>query len=411
MEAPAQPALATPWDRRLFLTLPLAIIGVQVVAGGADLLLASALDHVALTSSNVTTFGWITGLAAVVALLVYPLGGLATDRTSSRFGRRSVWVMIGAAGAAAGLLALGQARATPVLGLSYVVAIGFLPIVVVALYASIPDRVAEAGRGTAGAMVGAATIVGGIAGNLLAAGFADRIALGTVAFAGLLLAGATVFALFGGERGLELPDPLLATSTPAPAERPPAILDRSRDFAWVSLGRLGIFLGYAMMTALAYYTLRDHLGHASPASGVATFALVSGSATLVASIAAGPWSDRVGRRKPFVALAAGLMAAGLLLPAIQPTVPAFLLAGAILGAGFGIYLAVGTALATLVLPRAETSGRDIGLIGLASATGLAAAPVLGSNVAATLGYPSMFAAAAACCLVGLVALFPVRSVR
>ena len=407
MEAPAHPTLAVPWDRRLFLTLPLAIIGVQVVSGGADLLLASALDHVALTNSTVTTFGWITGLAAVVALLVYPLGGLATDRTSSRFGRRSVWVMIGAAGAAAGLLALGQARATPVLGLSYVVAIGFLPIVVVALYASIPDRVAETGRGTVGAMVGAATIVGGIAGNLLAAGFADRIALGTVAFAGLLLAGATVFALFGGERGFD------GQGSPAPArtERRAAIPGQSRDFLWVSVGRLGIFLGYAMMTALAYYTLRDHLGHATPAGGVATFALVSGSATLVASIAAGPWSDRVGRRKPFVALAAGLMAAGLLLPAIQQTVPAFLLAGAILGAGFGIYLAVGTALATLVLPRAETSGRDIGLIGLASATGLAAAPVLGSNVAATFGYPTMFAAAAACCLVGLVAVLPVRSVR
>jgi MFS family permease len=401
--------VADPGDRRLFLTLPVAIVGVQVVTGGGDLLLASALDQVSAGASTVTTFGWITGVAAVVALLAYPLAGMASDRTPARFGRRSLWVVIGAIGSAVGLLAIGQARVTPALGVAYVAAIGFAPLLVVGLYASIPDRIGTTGRGTIGALVGAATIVGGIAGNLLAARFADRIDVGAVAFAAVILVGAAVFALFGGERRRPgaAAFPVDAVPGPAAAGAPTA----RRDLAWVSAGRLGIFLGYATMASLAYFTFRDHLGHANPAEGVAAFALASGSATLVAAIAAGPWSDRLDRRKPFVVAAAALMATGLLIPAIQPTVASFLVGGAIVGAGFGVYLAVGTALATLVLPNAETSGRDIGLIGLASAIGLAVAPVLGSNLAATIGYSGMLAVAAGCCLIALVAVVPIRSVR
>jgi MFS family permease len=64
-----------------------------------------------------------------------------------------------------------------------------------------------------------------------------------------------------------------------------------------------------------------------------------------------------------------------------------------------------------VLPSAETSGRDLGLIGLANASAQAVAPVVGSYVAATLGYPTLFIAAAGACLVAAIAVLPIRSVR
>ncbi|HSK52849.1 MAG TPA: MFS transporter [Clostridia bacterium] len=401
-------------DRRLALTLPLAIGGVQIVAGGVDLLLAAALDRID-PGARVTTFGWITAVGALLAMLLYPLAGMASDRTSRRFGRRSAWVLVGAAGSACGLVALGLAGSTPALGFGFVVAVAFVPVVVVPLYASIADRIREGSRGAVGALVGAATIVGGVLGNVIAARLADRTLTAAAVFGAILLGGAVAVALFGGEdRGdPAASEPLAGGQVPGgqpPGGRPldPAASATRRDLAWFSVARFGLFLGYAMVAMLAYYILRDHLGHPDPVSGVAAFAVVSGGATLLGSLVAGPWSDRRGRRRPFVAGSAAILAAGLVLPAVLPGFPAFLVAGALIGLGFGAYLAVGTALGTLVLPRASTAGRDIGLIGLANATAQAVAPLTGSYLAASFGYPVLFVGAAAA---SLAAAFAVQRIR
>jgi MFS family permease len=161
---------------------------------------------------------------------------------------------------------------------------------------------------------------------------------------------------------------------------------------------------------LAYYILRDYVGHPDPVNGVATFAIVTGSATLLGALVAGPWSDRAGRRKPFVIAAAGLVAAGVALPALSPSLTTFMVAAAVIGLGFGAYIAAGTALATLVLPREATVGRDLGLIGLANASATAIAPLAGAYLATSLGYPAMFALAGLACLVAMVAILPIRSV-
>jgi MFS family permease len=178
-----------------------------------------------------------------------------------------------------------------------------------------------------------------------------------------------------------------------------------------SIGRFALFLGYAAIAGLAYYVVRDHIGEEDPAGGVAAFAVVTGVATLVAAILAGPWSDRVGRRKPFVIGAALIIGLGLLVPVVSATFAAFLVAAAIIGVGFGTYLAAGTALGTLVLPNPAQSGRDLGLIGLANASAQAVAPVAGSFVASELGYPVMFSVAALSCFVAALAVLPIKTVR
>ena len=394
---------------RLLLTLPLAIAAIQVVQGGADLVLATALERVA-AGSEVTTYGWIVAAASLGALLVYPVAGDASDRVRVRFGRRAPIALAGAVAVALALLGLGAARSVGAIGAAYIAAIALLPLVLVPAYAAIPDRVAVGRRGAAGATVGAATMVGGIAGNILAARFADDIELGLTVFGAILVGGVAVFVAFGQSDAAPTEpgnDPA-AASTPGPAL--PAARPGS-DFAWVTIGRFALFFAYLAIVSLVFYVLRDYVGQAEPAAGVAGFALASGLATIVAALVTGPWSDRVGRRLPFVVGASALVGAGALVPIAVPTFGGVLVSGAVIGLGFGTYFAVGTALATLVLPSPERSGRDIGVIGLSSAAALAVAPVAGSAVAAAFGYPALFGLAALACLVSAGATLPIRSVR
>jgi MFS family permease len=412
---PVRSAPANTIDRRLFLALPIAIMAVQLVWGGVDLLLAAALDRVE-GGADVTTYGWITGIASLCALLVFPLAGSASDRTPLRFGRRSAWVAVGAAGSTIGLLALGQAQDVGALGVTYVIAFAFLPVVLVPVYASIPDRVSVGRRGAIGAVVGGATILGGVAGNVVAARFADRIEVGVVVFAAVLISGAAVFVLVGREsRGPKAPMAAEDHGAQDRGEMDRGEMDDSAshrrvDFVWFSVGRFALFLGYASIAGLAYYVVRDHVGQDDPASGVAAFAVVTGVTTLLASVVAGLWSDRVRRRKPFVMAASLILGLGLLVPVVSSTFGAFLVAAAIIGIGFGTYLSVGTALGTLVLPNALSSGRDLGVIGFANASAQAVAPVVGSYLAFELGYPVMFSMAALACLVAAAAVLPIKSV-
>ena len=390
-------------DRRLLIGVPLALAAAQLVAGGIDLLLAAALD--AIGDGAVTTYGAITALAGLAALVAYPVSGLMVDRHMPGIRGRSGWVGVGVAVSASGLVGFGQARDSTLLALTYVVAFGALPIVFVALYATIADRVPATRRGTAGALVGVATIVGGIAGNLLAARFAGAVAIGAAVFAVLLVAGAAAHAWLLGRS--------IGTPPVAPLDEKMAFARSGNwgDLAWFAVGRFALFLAYAAVAGLAYYIWRDHLRAPEPAAGVAAFALVSGTATLLASSLTGPWSDRVDARGPFVAGSALVMAAGVVAPLAVPTTTSFLVGGALIGLGFGTYLAVGTALATLLLPRSATFGRDLGLIGATNASAQAVAPAAASVIAASAGYTTMLALAAAACLVSAATASRIRSVR
>jgi MFS family permease len=88
-----------------------------------------------------------------------------------------------------------------------------------------------------------------------------------------------------------------------------------------------------------------------------------------------------------------------------------LVASVLMGAGYGVYLAVDTALITQVLPAATDRAKDLGVINIASA----APQVLGPAIAAPLvthlgGYPTLFALTAVVTLLGAVSVVRIRSV-
>ena len=97
--------------------------------------------------------------------------------------------------------------------------------------------------------------------------------------------------------------------------------------------------------------------------------------------------------------------------ALWPTWVVALIGAAVLGLGYGGYVAVEQALMTQVLPAAGARGKDLGILNIANS----APQVLGPAVAALLvtqlgGYPALYLATAAVTIGGSLLVLKVRSV-
>jgi MFS family permease len=82
------------------------------------------------------------------------------------------------------------------------------------------------------------------------------------------------------------------------------------------------------------------------------------------------------------------------------------------GLAFGCFMAVDTAVVTLVLPRAEDTARDMGVLNIANAGPQIIAPFVASAVVTGLGgYRPLFLVGGALSVLGALAIVPIRSVR
>lgn len=164
-----------------------------------------------------------------------------------------------------------------------------------------------------------------------------------------------------------------------------------------------------MILYLLYY-LRDRLHHHDPEQGVLILTAVN-SVTLVATVVVGgAWSDRVGRRKPFVMWSGVLMAAATGLLAGWQTWPSAIVVAALLGLGLGVFMSVDFALMTDVLPKALDRGKDLGVINVANALP-GGGPALAAPIVTHLGgYRVLYLVAAGAGLAGAVLVGRIRGV-
>ncbi|WP_327702768.1 MFS transporter [Streptomyces decoyicus] len=354
-----------------------------------------------------SVLAWVTGTGAVVSMVSGPLFGALSDRTTSRFGRRTPWILAGVAGGAGAFVLLAGASTVPVMALGWCLVQLTLNAAFAALTAAVPDRVPHRQRGAVGGWLGAAQILGVLAGTGLATA-AGGVAAGYLACAG--------FAVLG-----TLPYVLLHRDPVLPAGRRPALSGRALlagfwisprrhpDLGWAWLTRFLINLGNALALLYLLYYLRDVLHRPDPGGGVLVLTAVNGVTLLGTVVVGGFWSDRVGRRQPFVLWSGVIMTVATGLLAGWQTWAGALCAAALLGVGFGVFTSVDFALMTDVLPAAAHRGKDLGVINIANSLPQVAAPALAAPLVHHLGgYRMLYAVAAA---VGLVGALLVRRIR
>jgi MFS family permease len=371
--------------------------------------------------------GLVLFAGALVSTVANPVWGALSDRTRLRMGRRVPWAIGGVVGGALSLLVLSTAHSAPAMLLGWCGVQLTLNMGYAAVTASVPDQVPVARRGVVGGLVALA----GTLGVLLGVAIADAtgsIAQGYVVIAVTLvvlalpyLLGAHDLALPAGHR----PEPwdlrgFVTAFWVSPRKHP--------DFAWAWVTRFLVNLGNFIALSYFLYYLSDGLGFSDDeaSSRLLTLTAVYGATIIAAAVAAGAWSDRVGRRKIFV-IASGLVvgvAAAIL--AVAQTWTAAVVAAAVLGTGYGIYQAVDFALITQVLPDAEDRAKDLGVINIAAALPQVFAPAIAAFVIVvvrsaggsvttrgeswSLGYGLVYLTSVVACVLGALLVTRIRTV-
>jgi MFS family permease len=359
---------------------------------------------------SVMAFGVISGIASLFVIVAYPLTGALSDRTASRFGRRRPWIAAGAVVFSLSLVALGFQTELWAIGATWVAAtVGFC-IMTAALTATISDQVPVGQRGFVSGWMSAPQAVGIIVGLVLV----TMLVTGTVAGYAVIALALVVLALpflrrhdeplAPGERARVTARGVIASLWISPRRYP--------DFGWTLMSRVLVSIGNALGTSLLLYFLMFGLGDENAEDDLIILTLIYMVFVIVASLGFGRLSDRLGRRRVFVFVAAALQGLAALLLALVPDLTVAMIAAGLLGLGYGSFLSVDQALATQVLPDPAARGKDLGIMNIASAVPQSIAPLLGAvAVVATGSFTLVFVLGALFAFAGALAVTRVRGVR
>lgn len=397
---------------------------VYLLANGALAAQGSGLLYMRIGSGGgFGSLSYFAAIGSVVALVVYPLIGALSDRTASPLLRRRLYLLLGAALASAGMVAGLVAQTLAELVLVWIVLqIGGTAIQLMLLVA-LPEMTPVRQRGLLAALVAGGAALGGLGGSLLVN---QLLASQPTVVAGANGASLILFvALLAG--GVLVSGALMALvwrSRPAISPDSPGDHAPYADFGWTAVSR--VYLAAAV--TLVETNVLQVLG---PRMVLFDFRLVTYPETaliLVAALATGLLSDRIGRRKPFVLAGALLTAAGALVLVLTPLAPASIappqfrmgltiLGGALLGAGSGTVLTTLLALATEVLPSPRHYARDLGWLQFAALLPAAILPfanlyfLLAAHLSPLVNYVGLVAVGALCAVLGGLAILRVRSAR
>ena len=297
----------------------------------------------------------VTGAGAAVSLVANPLFGTFSDRTTSRFGRRVPWVFIGALLGTIGLVGLAGAPSVAAMTLLWCLVQLGCNGALAATTAAIPDQVPVRQRGSIGGLASMGTVVGILVGAAIGAVVSGNFALGFIICAIGLVVGMVPYLFFAN-------DPVLDAREKSP-------------FRWVS------FIAGFWISPRRYPDF------------------------------AWAWIDKVGRRKPFVIASSAIIALAALILAFFPTWTGAIVGAAVLGIGYGVYLAVDFALLTQVLPSSASRGKDMGVINVANSLPQVIAPIIAWPLVTLFGgYVTLYVAAAVIGLLGAVFVVKIKGV-
>jgi len=376
--------------------------------------LALKINSLVGTDRAPNSLALVAGVGSLVAVFGNPLFGRMSDRTSSSWGMRRPWMVVGVVGGCLGILDVALAPTIWVVLLGWCLAQLFFNAILAVLVAVLPDQVPVAQRGLVAGVLGVCLPVAAVGGTFVVQLFAgNQLAM----FLGPCAIGAFLVLLFAAR----LQDRRLAKANkPVWSVREFAGTfyvnpRKNPDFAWAFASRFMFVMAYAFLATFQTYYLLEKIGttEADVPRQIFLGTLVQSVFLVAASLIGGRLSDRTGRRKVFVLTASSVYGLSMFVIALASDFNGFLVGMAIGGLGFGLYVAVELALVVDVLPDRDNAAKDLGVFNFAGAVPFSVAPAVAPAILAVGGgsYGVLYAVAGVCALLGAVAILPVKKVR
>lgn len=358
--------------------------------------------------------GIINSCTAVASLVSNLMFGNFSDRSRSKRGRRTPFILGGAVLGGVTLFLTGMTLNPVVITIVYCLCMFGLNCMLAPMVAIISDRIPTGVRGTMSAFYGAGSTCGAPIGTLIGAVFIANQTPGFIVAGALMLLSGIIAVIILPKEGPAdfLPRQKEGLGEVVKSFRPPKF-STAHDFYKAFADRLCMLLSYQMITIYQLYILENYVGLEAKEAGVviSSMSVITMVVSLVGSVAAGPLSDMIGRRKVPIVIASVLFAIGIAMPWLMPSATGMLLYAGIAGLGYGVYSSVDQALNVDVLPNKEEAGKDLGILNLATTLGQMLGPVLMSAITLSLGYAFAFPIAIAFALLGCVFIMLIRGVR
>jgi MFS family permease len=365
------------------------------------------------------TLGIIYAITSVFSTLATPIAGALSDRTRSRFGRRTPWIVIGATIGGISIILTPYGGGLVGITAIWLVSVVTLNSMQPAITTLVADRFPPEERGLASGVVGGAMTAGVSFGTFFAGSLASQIPLAYGIIGTAIIVVCLLFVLLNPEPRITMPPaaPLklgafLKGFWISPREHP--------DFAWAFLGRFAIYMGYQAILTYMLYILQDHIGMSQTRANqmIASMSIITFVALVISGLGSGVLSDRLGRRKPLVFIASLIMAVAVAMPLIVPTAQGMVAYAVLIGLGYGAFMSVDLALMTQVLPKSkpgeeDATGKDLGILTTAVNVPQILSPVMAATLLSTTGnnYTVLFVVSGIFVLVGSFLVLPIRSVR
>jgi MFS family permease len=278
----------------------------------------------------------VFAITSVFSTLTTPIAGALSDRTRTRWGRRTPWIVAGSIGGAVCLAAVSRMTELWAITVFWVGATITLNCMQAALTTVVADRFPPHERGKVSGFVGGGMTAGGTVGIVLAGYLAWNVTLAYLVFASAIAIACVGFVVVNPEPPVTAARPgrfnlggFLKSFWVNPRQHP--------DFAWAFFGRFTIYMGYQGIVTYLLYILQDYIRLSIDQSNkmIASLSTVTFFALVISGFGSGLLSDAINRRKPLVFAAGLLMTAAMAVPLVTASLDAMYAYAVLIGVGYG----------------------------------------------------------------------------
>lgn len=357
-------------------------------------------------------------LGMIVAAISNMVAGYLSDRTKSRFGRRTPWLVSGSFVFMLAMILASMTTTIPLLLLSWMLGQVALNFIVAPMVAWL-DLAPEDGKGTASSAYGGLGMALGNNGfTILAAVFLGQYRLGFIIFGIITFIGTLITAFIVREPS-NLDEKL---ETPIPTKKKAFSLKElgtifpkwsvGRDYYLALIGKLSQGIGNFAVTGYLLYIMTDFL-HKDTSATQQSIQLIN-IIMLVFGIAmgfiAGPISDKFKILKLPVGLSTIFLGIGALSIFFLQNDAAIMIYGFMAGLGMGIWNSLDNLLNLRVIPDKDRVGFFLGIYNLGNTVTQAIAPVIAAFMISQIGFSSIFIMSFVFSIIGGISILSIKSV-